>query len=111
MTKTTLKTSLERLFSEGVTRYPLMDLARRMHLLGSDTRLKMLALLEEKEMHVGELTEAIPGVGTSGISQHLAKLHMAGLVEKRRSAQNIYYKGTGDAVVLVALALLQKSVE
>jgi DNA-binding transcriptional ArsR family regulator len=94
------------LFPDVYDRYPLGDLADRMHLLGNDTRLKILVLLEGKEMHVGELTEAVPRVGTSGISQHLGKLHLAGLVEKRRSAQNVYYKGTGDAVVLVALALL-----
>lgn len=104
MSKATKPVALPEVYD----RYNFHDLALRANLLGSMTRLKMLALLEEKEMHVGELTEAVEGVGTSGISQHLAKLHMAGLVEKRRSAQNIYYRGTGDAVVLVALALLQK---
>ncbi|MCK4260673.1 MAG: helix-turn-helix transcriptional regulator [Halanaerobiales bacterium] len=57
----------------------------------NESRLKIIKLLAEKELCVCEL-EAITGQTQSSISQHLRILFQAGLVEKRRDGQWIYYK-------------------
>lgn len=67
------------------------DLAEFCKCLSSDTRLKIIRLLAEKELCVCELEE-ITGQTQSGISQHLRILFSAGLVDKRRDGQWIYYK-------------------
>jgi len=66
-----------------------------MKAMASDTRLKiMCALSEGGEMPVGQLAE-MTGQSQSAVSQHLAKLRAAGLVESRRDAQTIYYRCSG----------------
>ncbi|HPE48367.1 MAG TPA: metalloregulator ArsR/SmtB family transcription factor [Hyphomonas sp.] len=70
--------------------------------MASDTRLKiMCALSEGGELPVGELAE-LTGQSHSAVSQHLAKLRAAGLVESRRDAQTIFYRcgsGIGSALI------------
>ncbi len=51
--------------------------------LGDPTRLRLLAALEDGELSVGELAEAL-GLAQSGVSRHLAQLRGAGLIEDRR---------------------------
>ena len=69
--------------------------------MSSDTRLKIICALSEGEFPVNQLadmTEQSP----SAVSQHLAKLRAAGLVESRRDAQTIYYRcagGIGRALI------------
>ena len=61
---------------------------------GSATCLKLLYHLEQDQTQpVARLAERV-GVSFSGISQHLAKLRMYGLVEARREAQSQYYRLT-----------------
>ena len=69
--------------------------------MASDTRLKIMCALSEGEMPVGQLAE-LTGQSHSAVSQHLAKLRAAGLVESRRDAQTIYYRcsgGVGRALI------------
>tara|TARA_R110002020_G_scaffold316899_2_gene532420 strand:- start:230016 stop:230363 length:348 start_codon:yes stop_codon:yes gene_type:complete len=69
--------------------------------MASETRLKIMCALSEDEMPVNRLAE-LTGQSASAVSQHLAKLRAAGLVESRREAQTIYYRsngGIGHAVV------------
>ena len=65
--------------------------ANVLQLLGDRTRLKILwALATRREESVGELASAT-GTQPAGVSQHLAKLRLAGLVTTRRDGTRIYY--------------------
>lgn len=68
------------------------EVARLMKTLANDSRLLILCkLVEQPEMHVGALVEAL-GISQSALSQHLAKLRKEGLVTFRREAQTLYYR-------------------
>ncbi|MGF1511799.1 MAG: ArsR/SmtB family transcription factor [Myxococcota bacterium] len=70
-----------------------MDL-RRTHefcrLLSDDTRLRLLVLLSEFNLTVGELTSLL-GVAQSRVSTHLGRLREAGLVSATRGGQGSLY--------------------
>lgn len=69
--------------------------------MSSDTRLKILCALSAGELPVNQLAE-MTGQSASAVSQHLAKLRAAGLVDSRRDAQTIFYRcsgGIGRALV------------
>ena len=58
--------------------------------LGDTTRLKIVKLLSEQELRVGEIVEIL-GLAQSSVSQHLARLRSAKLVTERREGQVVYY--------------------
>jgi len=59
--------------------------------IAHDVRLKLLrTLLEYGEKSVGEL-EALTGIGQPGLSQQLAILRKAALVQTRREAKLVFY--------------------
>ncbi len=58
--------------------------------MASETRLMILCALSDDERPVNQLAE-ITGQSQSAVSQHLAKLRAAGLVDSRRDGQTIYY--------------------
>ncbi|MEU6118797.1 metalloregulator ArsR/SmtB family transcription factor [Streptomyces sp. NPDC047117] len=60
-------------------------------LLADATRLHLLWVLAQEESDVGSLTERTEASRTA-VSQHLAKLRLAGLVETRRAGRHIYYR-------------------
>lgn len=60
-------------------------------LLSDATRLHVLWLLAQAESDVGSLAEQCTASRTA-VSQHLAKLRLAGLVETRREGRHIYYR-------------------
>lgn len=65
--------------------------ARTFRILADPTRVKILwALLRGGESSVSALAEAV-GSAAPAVSQHLAKLRLAGLVEHRREGTFIYY--------------------
>lgn len=62
--------------------------------LAHDLRLKLMrTLLEKGEKSVGEL-EALTGIGQPGLSQQLAILRKAELVQTRRDAKLVFYSLT-----------------
>lgn len=67
------------------------DASRLLKTLGSAHRLRVLCLLFEREMSVGQINEQLPDLSQSALSQHLAKLREEGLVVTRREAQTIWY--------------------
>lgn len=77
--------------------------------IAHDVRLKLLhTLLEHGEKSVGEL-ETLTGIGQPGLSQQLAVLRKAELVQTRRDAKLVFYslapEGLRDAAgLLCALA-------
>lgn len=82
-------------------------------LLGDATRVRLLALLEEEELTVAELTQ-ITQLAQSRVSTHLAKLREVALVRDRRAGVSSYYSfnENGLAAPLKTLwASLRASVE
>ena len=67
------------------------EVSELMTLAGSVTRLKLLYLIESRELRVGDLAEIL-GVTVSAVSQHLTKLRAYRLVSPRRQAQAIFYR-------------------
>ena len=67
------------------------DASRLLKALGNAQRLRVLCLLVDREMSVGQINEQLPDLSQSALSQHLAKLREEGLVQTRREAQTIWY--------------------
>jgi DNA-binding transcriptional ArsR family regulator len=79
--------------------------AESFRLLGDPTRIKVLWALLQGESSVACLAE-LAGVTATAVSQHLAKLRLAGLVKGRREGTFVYYSAASDHVQpLLALAL------
>lgn len=66
-------------------------------MLSDSTRIRLLWALLDGEMPVNELAGAVDKAPT-GVSQHLAKLRMARLVQTRRQANQIFYRIANDHV-------------
>src|SRR3954452_1385595 len=64
--------------------------AESFRLLADPTRMKILWPLRQGESSVACLAELV-GAAPTAVSQHLAKLRLAGLVEGRREGTFIYY--------------------
>ena len=64
--------------------------AASLRLLADPTRMKILWALAQGESNVGCLAE-LAGVSPTGVSQHLAKLRLAGLVTTRRAGTFVFY--------------------
>ncbi len=66
-------------------------------MLADATRLRLLWLLCGREYDVGELAVAV-GAARPAVSQHLAKLRIAGLVTTRRDGRRALYRARGGHV-------------
>lgn len=64
--------------------------ARRFRTLGEPFRLRILQLLQRGELTVGQLVDSLDG-NQPNVSKHLAILHDAGLVSRRREGTSILY--------------------
>ena len=62
------------------------------------SRLKILCLLQDQELSVGEL-QAVLKTTNANISQHLTKLRNQGIVKSRKDANFIYNRIADDRVV------------
>jgi DNA-binding transcriptional ArsR family regulator len=72
--------------------------------LGHPARIRVLELLSEREMSVGELLPEIR-IEASNLSQQLAVLRRAGLVTTRKEGSAVYYSLTSRHVAeLLAVA-------
>lgn len=67
-------------------------------------RFRILDVLRAGERNVGEIEEAT-GIGQPTLSQQLAVLRSAGLVETRKEAKLVFYKLAMDEVAAVADAV------
>jgi ArsR family transcriptional regulator, virulence genes transcriptional regulator len=72
--------------------------------MANPQRLRVLCLLIEREMSVGELNALVP-LSQSALSQHLAVLRERALVKTRRDAQTVYYSVADGTVHDVIEAL------
>lgn len=76
-----------------------------LRMLADPTRIKILWALLQGETSVACLAELV-GAAPTAVSQHLAKLRLAGLVEGRREGTFIYYSpGSEDVRALLTEAL------
>src|SRR5512135_2577347 len=65
--------------------------AQRLRLLADPTRLTIVCALVQGETNPSCLTE-LAGVGVPAVSQHLAKLRLAGVCRPRRDGQRVWYE-------------------
>jgi len=73
-------------------------------ILANKNRLMILCSLQDGEMSVSELNEAVP-LAQSALSQHLAALRKAKIVATRRESQTIYYRVVDENVVSILATL------
>ncbi|MBE0459033.1 MULTISPECIES: metalloregulator ArsR/SmtB family transcription factor [Pseudoalteromonas] len=73
-------------------------------ILANKNRLMILCSLQDGEMSVSELNEAVP-LAQSALSQHLAALRKAQIVATRRESQTIYYRVIDKNVVAILATL------
>ncbi len=66
-------------------------------MLSDPTRVKILWSLFQGEHSVNALAEMV-GAAPTAVSQHLAKLRLAGLVESRREGTYAYYRAVDEHV-------------
>ncbi len=59
-------------------------------MISDTTRLKTLFLLEQRDLNVAGLCDAL-SITQPVISHHLALLKVAGIVETRRAGKNVFY--------------------
>jgi DNA-binding transcriptional ArsR family regulator len=79
-------------------RRPLQRTAEHYALLGGETRLKILALLERTgELCVCDLASVLE-MTPAAVSQHLSRLRSGNLVQSRRDGMTIYYRLDGSAL-------------
>jgi DNA-binding transcriptional ArsR family regulator len=69
----------------------LDDAAEVFQLLSAPGRLHLLWVLSNEEVDVSTLVAAVGGT-KAGISQHLAKLRLAGWINRRREGRRVLYK-------------------
>ncbi|MFF5214082.1 ArsR/SmtB family transcription factor [Micromonospora sp. NPDC000442] len=68
-----------------------------LRMLADPTRLRLMSLLGEGEHDVTALVAAV-GTARPAVSQHLAKLRLAGLVTVRRDGRRALYRARGGHV-------------
>jgi ArsR family transcriptional regulator len=63
---------------------------QRLALLADPTRVRLLALLEQREQSVQELSDAVTST-PQNVSRHLGILHRSGIVARRREGTSVHY--------------------
>lgn len=77
-------------------------------LLGDESRLRLCALLRERELSVGDLVR-VTGISQSRVSTHLARLREGGFVRDRREGQHTFYALSTDSMPKTARAVLDEA--
>jgi len=81
--------------------------------LGHPARVRILELLRDGEMSVGELQAALH-LDSSGTSQHLGVLRRQGILESRKEGTSVFYRARDPRIVQlleVARQILTSSLE
>jgi DNA-binding transcriptional ArsR family regulator len=84
----------------------LEDAAEVFQLLSAPGRLHLLWVLSNDEVDVATLVAAVGGT-KAGISQHLAKLRLAGWVDRRRVGRRVLYRAVDSHIA----AMVHQGVE
>lgn len=91
--------STRRKISKSELNAAALDLvASRFRILGEAMRLRILMLLSDGELTVGQLTEKL-GATQANVSKHLGVLLDAGVVKRRKEATSAFY-AIADSSVL-----------
>jgi DNA-binding transcriptional ArsR family regulator len=80
------------------------EAAKLLKQLGNHNRLMILCSLINGELSVKALNQ-ITNLSQSALSQHLASLRKAQLVQTRREAQTIFYRLRGDKSIQIITVL------
>src|SRR5579871_4514586 len=95
----------------------LAQYVETLNLLGDESRLRLCALLRERELRVTDLVR-VTGISQSRVSTHLGRLREAGFVRDRRDGPQAFYAlaegalpGTVKAVLDEALASADPTLE
>lgn len=78
-------------------------------LLSTPVRLRIISELCGQEKNVGQLLECID-TAQSNMSQHLNMLYRAGVVAKRRSGAQVFYRIADESAALVCRAVCTQMV-
>lgn len=76
-----------------------------LNLLGDESRLRLCALLRERELCVTDLVR-VTGIAQSRVSTHLGRLRDAGFLHDRRNGTQCFYALAEDALPAAARAVL-----
>jgi SAM-dependent methyltransferase len=86
----------------------LTHFVETLNLLGDESRIRLCALLRERELCVTDLVR-ITGISQSRVSTHLGRLREAGFVRDRRQGQQSFYGLSLDALPATARAVLEEA--
>jgi ArsR family transcriptional regulator len=87
----------------------LTRIVETLNLLGDESRIRLCALLRERELCVTDLVR-VTGISQSRVSTHLGRLREAGFVRDRRQGQQSFYALSLDALPDTARAVLDQAV-
>ncbi len=80
-----------------------------LNLLGDESRIRLCALLRERELSVTDLVR-VTGISQSRVSTHLARLREGGFVRDRREGQHAFYALAVDALPTTVRAVLDEAI-
>jgi ArsR family transcriptional regulator len=89
---------------------PLSRLVGTLALLGDESRLRLCALLMERELCVTELVRAT-GMAQSRVSTHLGRMRDAGLLHDRRNGTQTFYGLAKDALSGPVRGMLDEAIQ
>jgi len=79
-----------------------------LHILGDESRIRLCALLRERELSVTDLVRAT-GISQSRVSTHLARLREAGFVRDRKDGPRCFYALARDSLPSAAKMVLDEA--
>ena len=86
----------------------LDEIVEEFKVLGDKTRLRILSLLQGRELCVCDLTEVFE-ISQPGVSQHMRRLRQIGFVNERRGGQWTYYSlNMGNPLIAILLPMFPK---
>lgn len=81
---------MENAQSMGLTEESASRVAELFKAFSDPTRVKIIAVLVDREQNVGEIASAV-GMSESAVSHHLSGLRQLRLVRSRRDGRQIFY--------------------
>ena len=86
----------------------LADYVGTFNLLGDESRIRLCALLRDRELCVTDLVR-VTGIAQSRVSTHLGRLREAGFVRDRRKGAQMFYALADDTLPLAARAAIEEA--
>lgn len=86
--------------SNSIPEAKLQRAADALRVLAHPQRLRMVEILLESPISVGELAERVD-LAPAAVSQHLNNMRAHNLVEARREGRHVYYHVTGPSAITI----------